>query len=95
MFIVNLTYIVALDQVDQHIPAHIDFLNAQYAAGHFLASGRKVPRTGGIILANAASLETLAAILEQDPFKQNNLADYEVIEFVPSKASDELQFLIS
>ena len=95
MFIVNLTYKVALDQVDQHIPAHIDFLNAQYAAGHFLASGRKVPRTGGIILANAASLETLAAILEQDPFKQNNLADYEVIEFVPSKASDELQFLIS
>ena len=36
----------------------------------------------------------LDVILAKDPFKCNQLAHYDVIEFVPSKASPELNFLI-
>ena len=80
MFIVNITYKVPLEDVDQHLEAHIAFLNRQYELGTFLASGRKVPRTGGIILAKSENTNALLEVLETDPFKSEGLADYEVIQ---------------
>ena len=94
MFIINLNYKVELEQIDQHLEAHVEFLNEQYDLGNFLASGRKVPRTGGIILSNIKSKEELERVIEKDPFKQHALADYELIEFVPSKTCEALKFLI-
>ena len=94
MFIINLTYKTELEKVDQFLSEHIEFLNKQYELGHFLASGRKIPRTGGIILSNVASKEILEKIIEKDPFKKNELADYEFTEFIPSKTCEELKFLI-
>ncbi|GAA3581536.1 YciI family protein [Snuella lapsa] len=94
MFIINLTYKTELDCVDQFLNDHIEFLNAQYELGHFLASGRKIPRTGGVILSNVKNKSELEKIIKRDPFKINELADYELIEFVPSKTSEELKFLI-
>ncbi len=73
---------------------HVAFLNEQYALGHFLASGPKIPRTGGIILCNLTSKSKLESILHKDPFKKHQLANYECIEFQPRKTSDELKFLI-
>ncbi|WP_428740249.1 YciI family protein [Tenacibaculum sp.] len=94
MFIINLTYKVQLEKVDNYLNEHIEFLNKQYELGHFIASGRKVPRTGGVILSNVNSKSELERIIEKDPFKINNLADYELIEFVPSKTSKQLSFLL-
>lgn len=94
MFIINLTYKTELDTVDQYLEEHIEYLNKQYEQGYFLASGRKIPRTGGIILSNVESKTQLEEIIEKDPFKHHDLADYELTEFVPSKTSDELSFLI-
>ena len=93
MFIINLTYKTELEQIDQYLNEHVDFLNEQYALGNFLASGRKVPRTGGIILSNVSSKSELEEIIKKDPFKKNELADYELTEFVPSKTCEELSFL--
>lgn len=75
------------------MPAHITYLDAQYAAGHFLASGRKEPRDGGVILALADSREALDHILNADPFKQNGIAHYDVTEFMPTKTIPEFEFL--
>lgn len=94
MFIINLTYKTELEKVDQFLKDHIEFLNEQYELEHFLASGRKIPRTGGIILSNIESKSELEKIIEKDPFKKNGVADYELTEFVPSKTCDELKFLI-
>ncbi|MGD1841070.1 MAG: YciI family protein [Thermonemataceae bacterium] len=94
MFIINLIYKTELEKIDQFLDDHIAFLNEQYELGHFLASGRKVPRTGGIILSNIKSKSELQKIIEKDPFKKNELADYELTEFVPSKTCDELKFLM-
>lgn len=94
MFIVNITYKVPLEDVDQHLEAHIAFLNRQYELGTFLASGRKVPRTGGIILAKAENRNALLEVLEADLFKSEGLADYEVIEFVSSKTAPGLESLL-
>ncbi|MFD2166475.1 YciI family protein [Thalassotalea euphylliae] len=94
MFIISLTYKVELNQVDRHLPAHLDFLKQQYADGNFIASGRKVPRTGGIILAQTKSRELLEEILSLDPFHKANIADYEITEFVPTKVAPHLGSLL-
>lgn len=94
MFIINLTYKTSLEKVDTFIEEHIAYLNKQYKMENFLASGRKVPRTGGIILSKINNKKELQKIIEQDPFKVNDLADYELTEFVPSKTCEELKFLL-
>jgi len=94
MFIINLTYKTELEKIDAFLNAHIEFLNEQYELKNFIASGRKIPRTGGIILANVESRSQLEEIIGKDPFKKNELADYELTEFVPSKTCDELKFLM-
>lgn len=74
-------------------PHMLHFFEEQYDAGVFLASGRRVPRTGGVILARAESREALDTLLECDPFAQAGAARYEVVEFIPSMTCSELEFL--
>ena len=93
MFIIDLHYLAPLEQVDQHLKAHIEFLDHHYASGHFLASGRKNPRNGGIILAQGENLETIQHIITKDPFHIHGLAEYRITEFSPIKAIPELAFL--
>lgn len=90
MFIVSITYKMELSEVDKYVDAHILYLKKHYASGHFVASGRKIPRTGGIILATASSKEELEAILQQDPFHTAGIASYEVTEFIPTMAATDL-----
>ncbi|MEZ4994163.1 MAG: YciI family protein [Saprospiraceae bacterium] len=94
MYIINITYKVPLETVDHYLESHVAYLNEQYKQGYFLASGRKVPRTGGIIISNVSDKLELTAIIEKDPFKMNDLADYELIEFIPSKTNEVLSFLL-
>ena len=85
MFIIDLTYKKDLVEVEKYLPEHISFLDKQYASGHFIASGRKNPRTGGIILVNADSTETVQKIISEDPFYIQEIAAYTFTEFYPTK----------
>jgi uncharacterized protein YciI len=95
MFVVLLTYIQPLEAVDACVPAHRAYLREMYAAGTFLLSGRKEPRDGGVILANAASREELQAVLARDPFHVHGVASYEVIAFTPTMAAPALASLVA
>ena len=81
MFIISLTYVVELDAVDQFLPGHNQFLQKNYNSGMFICSGPKIPRTGGIIVCRAESLESVERLIEEDPFKINGVARYEITEF--------------
>lgn len=59
MFIVSLTYICTLEDVDKILPQHVEYLKNQYEKGNFIASGRKIPRTGGIILSKIDNIKEL------------------------------------
>lgn len=93
MFIISLTYIKPLDEVDALIEEHVVYLKKQYALGTFLISGRKIPRTGGIILVGSASREEIETIIALDPFYTHQVASYEIIEFSPTMTVHELAFL--
>ena len=80
MFIVSLTYQLPLDDVDRHLDSHVRYLKEMYSTRKFIASGRKSPRTGGVILSSLRSREELEAILAQDPFHSEGVAIYEITE---------------
>lgn len=90
MFVIELTYKVELTEIDAHMRAHMAFIKKYYASGHFLVSGRKIPRDGGIILAVAKSREEVEAIIAEDPFHAHGLADFRVIEFRASQKADDM-----
>ena len=93
MFIVSLTYTSPLEEVDIHLEAHVAYLKEEYANGSFVASGRKVPRTGGVILSRLDSRAELEAVLAKDPFAQAGIAEYEITEFVASMAASGFENL--
>src|SRR5258706_207744 len=91
MFVIELVYKVPLAEIDRHMPAHVRFLQKYYAAGHFLVSGRKIPRDGGIIVAVGKDREQIETIIKEDPFCVRGLADVRIIEFRTSQQADDIQ----
>jgi len=85
MFLIQVTYIKSIQEVDNHLVDHRAFLDKYYAAGNLICSGPCNPRTGGIILCNAKSIDEVWSIIHQDPFHINGIASYDVIEFNPIK----------
>ena len=84
MFVVLLTYQRPLAEIDARMHAHVAFLEEGYRAGVFVASGRQVPRKGGVILAISPSREALAARMGGDPFVSEGVARFEIVEFKTS-----------
>ena len=85
MYIVSLNYIKEVSEVEKHLEEHIKFLEKYYEMEKFICSGRKNPRTGGVILLNAESLSEVEKIILEDPFNINEIAEYEITEFFPTK----------
>ena len=90
MFVIELTYKVALDRIDAHMTEHVKFLKKHYASGNFVVSGRKIPRDGGIILAVGESREQIETIIKEDPFCKFGLADFRIIQFRTSQRADDI-----
>ncbi|MEV5972401.1 YciI family protein [Streptomyces sp. NPDC051921] len=90
MFVLELSYTAPLDRVDALLPAHVAWLDAQYAAGVFVASGRKEPREGGVILAAGVGRAEIEQIVATDPFSVAGVCAYRVVEFHATKTVDEL-----
>jgi len=95
MFIINLNYIVPLELLDAHMTDHVKFLRKYYKLNKFVASGRKVPRTGGIILALADSKEEIENIIREDPFCIHKLAEFTITEFLTSQHHPDLKKLLT
>lgn len=93
MFIVSLTYTCDLEEVDELLDTHVAYLKREYANGHFVASGRKVPRTGGIILSNVKTRDALESILAEDPFSKAEIAEYTITEFIPTMVAAGFEIL--
>ena len=91
MFVIELIYKAPLATIDAKMKAHMAFLNKHYAAGHFLVSGRKIPRDGGIIIAVGPSRDRIEAIAAEDPFCKLGLADFRVIEFRASQQAPDIE----
>lgn len=90
MFVIELVYKAPLTKIDAHMAAHVKFLNKYYASGHFLVSGRKIPREGGIILAVGKSRKEIEGIVAEDPFFEHGLAEFRIVEFRASQRAPDI-----
>jgi len=94
MFVIHVNYVKPMTEIDANLEAHRCFLDEGYAAGYLLASGPRVPRTGGLILAHNISLDGLKEFLARDPFSTAGVAQYEIIEFTPMKSDPRLKNIL-
>jgi uncharacterized protein YciI len=90
MFVISITYTKPASEIDALLTAHRQYLQEHFASGVFLISGRKVPRNGGVILADALERADIEAIVQEDPFFIGDVASYEITEFVPSMTAEML-----
>ncbi len=86
VFVCQSRYLVPLDQLESHLPAHGAWLTALTAAGRVLAAGRQTPARGGVILMKGESRDEIEEILAADPYSTQGIAAYEIIQFIPRPA---------
>ena len=67
------------------------FIERNYSAGLFLASGAKVPRTGGVIIARGRSVADIEELITADPFHMAGVARYKITEFDPGNVAAALR----
>lgn len=95
MFILVLKYIKPLEEVDKELQLHIQYLDKYYSLQKFICSGRRNPRIGGVILCNAENMKEVESIIQEDPFFINKIAEYDIIEFTPTKHADGFERFIN
>jgi len=83
IFIAKLTYIVAIERVDALLDAHLAWLKAGHASGHFLAWGPNEPRDSGIIFIRAGSRAEAERLTATDPFLIERAATIDLTEWTP------------
>lgn len=84
MFVVILDYLADLTEIDAAPSDHAAWLDENYRSGLFLASGRREPRTGGVIFVTGTR-DALEKAVAADPFALRGLARHTVMEFRPSR----------
>ncbi len=83
VFIAKLTYTVPIEQVDALLEAHLAWLKAGHASGHFLAWGPNEPRDSGMIFIRAASRKEAESLTATDPILVKGAANIEITEWKP------------
>jgi uncharacterized protein YciI len=87
MFVLLLTYVRPIEEVDALMRRHVAWLKEHYGAGRFVVSGRRIPRTGGVIVARGDDREEIERIVAGDPFVSGGVATCEVIHFRASQSA--------
>jgi uncharacterized protein YciI len=93
VFVLLLTYVKPLPEVDALMRDHVAWLKEHYAAGRFVVSGRRIPRTGGVILARGDDRAEIEALAATDPFVRGGVATCEVVQFRASQTAPGLDAL--
>jgi uncharacterized protein YciI len=90
MFLIMLQYIRPVAAVEHYMEAHTAFLQKHFDSGRFILSGRRKPKSGSVILCNAATRREVEEIMSEDPLERFQLALYEIIEFEPTKYANTM-----
>lgn len=93
MIIAVLTYKKELSEIEKYLQEHRIYLDKYHSSEKFIAFGAQNPRIGGIILMNTTKDEA-QLLIKEDPFFRNDVAEYELIEFSPTKCQDGFEQFI-
>ncbi|MCL1126257.1 YciI family protein [Shewanella surugensis] len=90
----NLDHSETENKAKAFMPEHLAWLQRGFDKGVFLLSGSLQPELGGGIIAHNISREALDTLLREDPFVTEQIVTPEIIEILPSKTDDRLNFLL-
>ncbi|SEG94214.1 YCII-related domain-containing protein [Actinacidiphila yanglinensis] len=88
MYVIKLRYTAPPSSVPGLIDRHQAYLDAHYATGEFLVSGRGVSYWGGLIVGVRCDSGAVQDMARQDPLVAEGIAELEVVEFEPSRWAD-------
>jgi len=95
MFLVDMSFNdinkITLELTDQHK----SYLAQEYKANKLMFGGRKVPRTGGILISQHTNEQELKAVLNLDPFIKSGAVSYSITEFIPVMASKDYESIVA
>ncbi|MEV1053069.1 YciI family protein [Streptomyces sp. NPDC049887] len=91
MFALELTYTAPLERVEEHQDAHVAWLDGLYEEGVLIASGRKNPRDGGVLIAVGVDRERAERIAASDPYTTAGVCEYRITEFIATKTAPALE----
>lgn len=74
-------YLKPLEDVDQLRPLHREWLAGLHDAGLLVLAGRKLDKTGSVIVLVCESEETATSLALGDPYVQHEVACYTVVAF--------------
>ena len=94
MFLVDMVFI-DMDKITEELTGkHKRYLEKEYQSNKLMFGGRKVPRTGGILISKHATAEELKQVLDLDPFISSGAVSYTITEFIPVMASEEYAHIL-
>ncbi len=94
MFLVDMTFNDFKKITPELTAQHRQYLTEQYHSNQLMFGGRKVPRTGGILISRHPSKDELIRVLNLDPFIQSGAVSYTITEFVPVMAAQAYMHLV-
>ncbi|RDU60121.1 YciI family protein [Helicobacter marmotae] len=83
LFVCLVHYTKPFEEVSLYLNEHRSYLKKGYEAGFLLASGPRIPKTGGIIIGKFVDENAAKSFAKNDPFTQHNVAQYEIMPFEP------------
>ncbi len=75
------TYLHAPDVVAKTRPAHLEFLEAEIAAGRLLLAGRQEDGSGGVLVTTDIGTDEADDLIARDPYTAAGAANYERTSF--------------
>jgi len=95
MYLVDMTFIDMAKITPELTDKHKKYLEEEYKSNKLMFGGRKVPRTGGILISQHESERELEQILNSDPFVQSGAVTYSITEFIPVMASKAYENIVA
>jgi len=87
MYLVDMNFVDMAKITPELTDKHKSYLEQEYKSNKLVFGGRKVPRTGGILISQHASEKELKDVLNSDPFVISGAVDYTITEFIPVMAA--------
>jgi len=81
LYLVTLTYIRPIEEVNAHLDTHRDWLVAHTRSCQLIVAGPLEDRTGGFLLARCASRDELNSMLALDSFAVHRLVEHQIKGF--------------
>ncbi|QLE79852.1 carboxymuconolactone decarboxylase [Francisella sp. Scap27] len=93
MVLIEVKYKTSLEVVDQYRDSHMEYLTSFYDRDLILASGPYNDRAGGFII-STIDIKDVNDYIVNDPFYINDIAEFNIKNFTPTKSSASFKELI-